>query len=90
MILPENSNDDKAITHKDIAKAYFKSGWFFFDVVATFPFYMIEISGNYTTLFKLMRLIRIPRVLKLLDAKKFNDLVRLVLSGQPRSKRVVL
>jgi len=51
---------------------------------------MIGTTGEAGTLFKLLRLIRIPRVMKLLDAKKFNDLLRLILSGQPRGKRVVL
>jgi len=90
MIMPDNSSEDKVVTHSDIAKAYIKSGWFFFDIVATFPFYLIEDAGKAKTWFKLMRLIRIPRVLKLLDAKKFNDFIRMVLNGQPRGKRVVL
>jgi len=81
MLLPEDSNDDKVITHSDIARKYIKSFWFYFDLIATFPFYMIETAGSAGTLFKLLRLIRIPRVLKLLDAKKFNDLMRLILAG---------
>jgi len=27
--------------HLTIFKTYFKSGWFFFDLIATFPFYLI-------------------------------------------------
>jgi len=90
MKLPDNTSEDKVVTHSDIAKAYIKSGWFFFDLIATFPFYLIEDAGKARTWFKLMRLVRIPRVLKLLDAKKFNDVIRLLLNGQPRGKRVVL
>jgi hypothetical protein len=90
MKVPDNATDDKVVTHSDIAKSYVKSGWFFFDLIATFPFYLITVAGAAGTWFKLLRLVRIPRVMKLLEAKKINNFIRLVLNGQPRGKRVVL
>lgn len=66
--------------HSKIAKKYFKSGWFFFDVLATFPFYIFDTAGDLIW-FKLLRMIRIPRIVNLLDLSKFNKSVEAVFSG---------
>mmetsp|Transcript_117341 Transcript_117341/g.163294 ORF Transcript_117341/g.163294 Transcript_117341/m.163294 type:complete len:90 (-) Transcript_117341:1450-1719(-) len=73
--------------HSKIAKKYLKSGWFLFDVVATFPFYMFDTAN--LIWFKLLRMIRIPRIVNLLDLSKFNKSVEAVFSGQTRGKKVV-
>mmetsp|Transcript_16560 Transcript_16560/g.11697 ORF Transcript_16560/g.11697 Transcript_16560/m.11697 type:complete len:129 (-) Transcript_16560:1078-1464(-) len=66
--------------HSKIAKKYIKSGWFFFDVLATFPFYVFNSAGDLIW-FKLLRMIRIPRIVNLLDLSKFNKFVEAVFSG---------
>jgi len=65
--------------HSKIAKKYVKSGWFFFDVLATFPFYMLDTAN--LIWFKLLRMIRIPRIVYWLDLSKFNKTVEAVFSG---------
>jgi len=74
--------------HSKIAKKYVKSGWFFFDLLATFPFYLFN-NANDLIWFKLLRMIRIPRIVNLLDLSKFNKSVEAVFSGQTRGKKVV-
>jgi hypothetical protein len=60
MRLTDGDEDEKNRSHAAIARRYLKSGWFFFDILATFPFYLIETVGNQGIWFKLMRMIRIP------------------------------
>ena len=88
--VPDSQQEDKLPTHYEIAKLYLKSGIFIFDVLATFPFYLIESSGSAGTLFKLLRMIRFPRILRLLDADKIGSVIKLALAGQARGKRLVL
>jgi len=90
MTLPDGDEDEKNRTHRAIAKKYVKSGWFFFDLIATTPFYLITDMGNNGIWFKLLRMIRIPRVIDLLDVTRFNKIMEKLISGQPRSKRVYL
>jgi hypothetical protein len=79
MRFPE-SDGEVNLKHSDIAKKYLKSGWFFFDLVATFPFYLFDV-GNAGTWFKLLRLIRIPRIMAVMDQSKFNKIVQQIFSG---------
>lgn len=57
---------------KRIAVNYFK-GWFFVDFVSIFPFEHFLNSGVLT---KLVRLFRLPRLVKLLDISRFNKLLK--------------
>jgi hypothetical protein len=78
--------------HFVLFKSYLKSGWLVLDVLATFPFYLINTSGGASSLgmwFKLLRLVRLPKILNLLDLARFNKFVETVVSGQTRGKRVV-
>lgn len=70
-----------------------KSGWFFLDVTATFPFYLIEgsiSSGNdaaadnsssYSLFLKLLRMIRLPKIMNLLDLNRLNKVINHLLAG---------
>jgi len=65
-----------------------RSGWFFLDVTATFPFYMLQNSDTaenndsaFGVLFKLLRMVRIPKILNLLDLDLFNKFVEAMVSG---------
>ncbi len=61
-----------------IARTYIK-GWFFVDLIASFPFDMLLSSNNDTAvlgLLKAMRLPRLLRLLKLLRVLRFSKLLR--------------
>ena len=89
MKLPPNA-DESEYKHILIIKRYMKNGEFFFDFVATFPFYLIpqETDTDYATLLKLLRMVRIPKILNLLDLTRFNKLTDALISGQTRGKKV--
>lgn len=62
-----------------------KSGWFFLDILATFPFYLFNTGGgaegesgaggDSTTLLKLLRMVRIPKIINLLDQERVSKLI---------------
>ena len=54
---------------KDITKQYFWSMWLILDFVATFPF--DKVAGPDIMATKLIRLLRLTKLFKLLDANKF-------------------
>jgi hypothetical protein len=66
-------------------------GSFFFDLLATFPFFLIKTGSdsNYGLYFKLIRLTRIPKIYRLLDMDKFTKLSDALFAGTARGKRVV-
>ena len=75
---------------RQLQKNYVKSGWFFFDFIATTPFYLNTDTGNNGIWLKLLRMIRIPRVIGLFDVTHFNKIMEKLISGHPRSKQVYL
>lgn len=78
--------------HLTIVKSYLKSGWLVLDILATFPFYLFGEGEGASSLgmwFKLLRLVRLPKIMNLLDLARFNKFVETVVSGQTRGKRVV-
>jgi hypothetical protein len=87
---PTKGDLDKEWTHTEIAKNYLK-GSFFIDILATFPFFLIktEKGANYGLYFKLLRMIRLPKIMNLLDMEKFNKVSEAIFSGVQRSKRIV-
>lgn len=58
---------------KRIAKNYIFKGWFFIDFVSTFPWEMFLAGGKFT---KLLRLLRLPRMIKLIDISRMNKLIK--------------
>jgi hypothetical protein len=83
MRLPFTS-DASDRNHLLIIKRYVKSGWFFLDVIATFPFYLVSTDSSnspYGVLFKLLRMVRIPKILNLLDLNRFNKFTDAMVSG---------
>ncbi len=52
-------------SHLYIAKKYFKSGWLLLDLLATFPFYMLNNVNGIG--FKMIRMVRIPKIFNLVD-----------------------
>ena len=68
----EDSESEKGTvsnTFIAIASRYMKSGVFFFDLIATFPFFLFN-SMKGGTFLKLVRLIRLPRILRILNTEK--------------------
>jgi hypothetical protein len=72
--------------HVFIAKKYIYSGWFFLDVMATFPFYLLK--GVEGSAFKLLRMVRIPKILNLVDQKRFDQIINIAVSGLPREQSI--
>jgi hypothetical protein len=86
---PAKAESDKVWTHTEIAKNYMK-GSFIIDISATFPFFLLNTGkANYGLYFKLLRLIRLPKIMNLLDMEKFNKVSEALFAGVQRSKRIV-
>lgn len=67
-----------------IAWNYFLSFRFAFDILATFPMYLIISNGEIT---KIIRLIRLPKAVKLFDSSKFEALVEFIMKSNPGLKQ---
>jgi len=89
MRIPEsNDNSEVKITHSEIAKRYFRQGAWVYEWLATLPLYLIQRYNKsedtnemvYVSL-KLIRLVRIPRIIGLLDLSKINSVVETIFSG---------
>lgn len=59
--------------HKKIAKRYILSGWFFIDFAATFP--ISYVVGSSVLWSRLLRLFRLPKLIKILDLSRFNRVI---------------
>ena len=73
--------------HKKIALQYMFRGWFFIDLVSVFPFTVILQQDALLT--KLFRLFRLPRLIKLIDSSRFNQLLRSFFESSSRDERIV-
>ena len=62
-------------------------GSFLLDFVAVFP--LSAIVGTQTLLAKLLRLFRLPRVLKLIDISRFTKLIKSITENMQREERIV-
>jgi len=74
-----------------ISKRYVFRGWFIIDFVSIIPFqYFLEGSGPKVQT-KLLRLFRLPRMMKLIDISRFNQLLKsLFESGEAQEERIML
>jgi hypothetical protein len=98
MKLPADSDPDsqESRNHLAIMKRYLRSGWFFLDLIATFPFYLFELdaaegdeaaSGNsFGPFFKLLRMVRLPKILALVEEKRFDTIIESMVRRQSRGK----
>lgn len=78
-------------SHSQIFKKYAKSGWLFLDLLATFPFYLIKVrvgDNQFGMWFKLVRLVRIPKLFSMLKPEKASKLMKNMYGGKDRGKRV--
>lgn len=66
-----------------IAKNYIFKGWFIIDFVAIIPFQYFLEGGNSGQKLqtKLVRLFRLPRMMKLIDINRFNQLLKSLFAG---------
>ena len=96
-------NSENKVTHSTIGLRYIKGGKFFVDVIATVPLYLItyvqgeknnwaetESSNQYGVFLKLVRLVRISRLINLLDPSAVHKIGEILFSGQTRQKKVEL
>lgn len=56
--------------HRLIISRYARSGWLFLDIIATFP--LQYIVGDNILVVKLIRMIRLPRILKIFNVNQFK------------------
>jgi hypothetical protein len=71
-------------SHSQIFKRYAKSGWLFLDLLATFPFYLIKVrvgDNQFGMWFKLVRLVRIPKLFAMLRPDKASKLMKNIYGG---------
>lgn len=74
--------------HKGIAYSYITSGYFFVDVIATFPYELCTLS-YYTALFRLFRLARFDEVFRMLDFSNSQEIFSFIFRNDSRGRRVV-
>ena len=72
--------------HEKIAKRYARST-LFFDVISTFPFYLLP-EDTINLNFKLVRLFRLTRVVRIFDLQRFMTIGNYIARRQSRMARV--
>ena len=83
-------------SHSKIAKKYVFRGWFIIDFVAIIPFqYIIGSSGSskrspFQIQTKLIRLFRLPRLIKLIDISRFNQLLKSLFENNSQEERLMM
>jgi len=73
--------------HRLIIAKYAKSGWLFLDIIATFPLQFFV--GDNILVIKLIRMIRLPRILKIFNVQKFKKNLQYFVTGNTRSQRIM-
>ena len=77
---------NKIRDQKKIAMNYIKSGWFFLDFLATFPFDWLFSSDVLFT--RLIRLTRLSKLISLLDNSKFKKIIKSYFDNSQRADRL--
>ena len=80
---------EKTKTHKEIALKYIKSGELFIDIIATFPYELVT-KSYYTSLFRLLRLLRLPELFRLIDVSSTANFLANIFKNDTRGRRVIL
>jgi hypothetical protein len=86
MLLKKNKDGNIIRQHSDIASNYAK-GWLILDLIATFPFGLV-VNNDRGTVFKLIRLIRLPRILKIFDFSRLRSLLKFCYRNSSRQGKV--
>ncbi len=71
-----------------IAKRYVFKGWFIIDFVGVIPFQEFLGGGKIQT--KLVRLFRLPRLVKLIDISRFNSLLKSLFENNSQEERIMM
>ncbi|KAL4446027.1 hypothetical protein ABPG74_011019 [Tetrahymena malaccensis] len=81
-----NPEDDEVVYDlKLIAIRYITKGYFFLDIISTFPWQLVDKN---ITVVKLLRMLRLPRFLKLVKEDRFINVVNTVLRYSDTSDKV--
>ncbi len=64
----------------------YNRGWFIIDFVAVFPFQLM--LGNYARALKLIRLLRLPKLIDMLDISRFNKILKSLFENSSRDERI--
>jgi hypothetical protein len=73
--------------HRLIIARYARSGWLFLDWIATFP--LQYFVGDNILVVKLVRMIRLPRILKIFNVNQFKKNLQFFVTGDTRSQRIM-
>ena len=71
-----------------IGRKYIFRGYFIVDSIAIIPFQYILNSSTMQT--KLLRLFRLPRLLKLIDISRFNQLLKSLFENNSQEERIMM
>ena len=72
---------------KKIAIRYVFRGWFAVDFISVFPFVAFLKEDALAT--KLVRLFRLPRLIRLIDISKFSQLLKSFFENSSQDERIV-
>lgn len=80
---------NKVVTDiKSIAYRYL-SGWFLVDFLSIFPFYLF-VNSKYSILIQLLRILRMPKLMELIDVKKTKRVVNSFFENASREEKVLV
>ena len=85
-ILPE----DRSAGHLKIAKTYAYSGVLLIDFVATFPFNLTPMPRQLASVFKLLRLTKLPLVFRVLQYDRFKPVIDFFWQAKNRKRAEVV
>lgn len=74
-------------SHRIIIAKYARSGWLFLDIVATFP--LQYFLGDNILAVKLIRLVRLPRIMKIFNVNRFKKNLQWFVYGNSRTQRIM-
>lgn len=75
----------KLVRNLTVIRQHYVKSWLFPDVIATFPWHWLRISGNSALFSRLIRLMRLPRIYRLVKLFKTMRMIK----QSPTLKKIV-
>lgn len=74
-------------SYKSIAWHYMFRGWFFIDIISIIPY---ELISHDSSLLKLIRLLRLPKLIVLVDISRFDKFIDSLFLGKKNDKLMIM